>query len=357
MAVSHLTCVVRASAYSGRGAALVRSAAAFAALLALSFSPTIRADYCTDPSTTKHYYNQSSAAAACSAEVAAENILVYPLGGNFCSQGERSVRSKSIDCEPQTVPPGYPNDSAMPWLTCVNTSGQEVTMRGFTYSVVRDPNNQISTTQYFVYCPDGPPPPPMDCSKARGNPCDSATGNKYEIETDYRGQGVPSFTRSYNSLLVGSGSSELAAGWALSLNVRRISVNGAEVTLYLPDGRWEYFTCSNGTCQGKADSKLRLAYNAAGYTLTRLDGSNDRYDLNGVLQTETDAFGQLSSYGYDAQGRLQTITGPFGHTLTLGYDTSGRVGSVTDAAGRGIIYSYTAVGTTATYNLTRVNYP
>ena len=43
---------------------------------------------------------------------------------------------------------------------------------------------------------------PAGCDKARGNPCDAATGNKFETETDYLGSGnFPLvFRRSYNSL-------------------------------------------------------------------------------------------------------------------------------------------------------------
>ncbi|WP_169923922.1 RHS repeat-associated core domain-containing protein [Sulfurifustis variabilis] len=99
---------------------------------------------------------------------------------------------------------------------------------------------------------------------------------------------------------------------------------------------------------------MRLAQDASGYTLTHLDGSSERYGIDGALQTEADSAGRTTTYTVDAQGRL-IVTGPFGHTLTLAYDAAGRVDTITDSAGHVIDYTYTAAGTG--HNLTRVDYP
>ncbi|MDO8704977.1 MAG: RHS repeat-associated core domain-containing protein [Sulfuricaulis sp.] len=108
---------------------------------------------------------------------------------------------------------------------------------------------------------------------------------------------------------------------------------------------------TSGAWKGDSDTRTSLTQDASGYTLTRAEGTTERYDLNGKLLSETDSSGRITVYGYDGSGR-PTVTAPFGHTLTFGYNASNHVSTVTDPAGKVISYGYDANN-----NLTRVDYP
>lgn len=186
-----------------------------------------------------------------------------------------------------------------------------------------------------------------------GNPCNAATGNKYQTEIDYQKPGAADLTRHYNSQL--EKDLGLGFGWTAPFS-KRLEINSTHVQVRSANGRGEPFICPTGagSCAGDGDSSIYINKDASGYTLTRLDGSTERYGLTGALQAEADAAGRTTTYTVDAQGRL-IVTGPFGHTLTLAYDAAGRVDTITDSAGHVIDYTYTAAGTG--HNLTRVEYP
>jgi len=184
-----------------------------------------------------------------------------------------------------------------------------------------------------------------------GNPCNPATGNKYQSEIDYRSpDGTISFTRSYNS----GANKDLGLGYGWSANATPyLEINSTILTVWRGDGRGEHFTKNaSGAWQGEADSELILAQGATGYTLTHQDGATERYDSMGKLLSSTNRAGLTYVYGYNTQGKLATLTGPFGHALVFGYDASGHLSTFTDPAGK--IYSYAY---DASNNLIRVTYP
>lgn len=191
---------------------------------------------------------------------------------------------------------------------------------------------------------------PPSCSI--GNPCNPATGNKYQTETDYRSpDGTLNFTRAYNS---GAPQDRgLGVGWSTPARAQ-VEITSTRVIAWRGDGRGERFTkdSTTGQWQGDADGTLRLTQDAAGYTLTHPDGADERYTLSGQLLVQTSRTGLTTTYSYNAQGQLQTLTGPFGHTLNFTYDASGHLATLTDPGGQ--IYRY---GYDANNNLTRVTYP
>ena len=147
-------------------------------------------------------------------------------------------------------------------------------------------------------------------------------------------------------------------GWSSPFH-KRVEINYI-LQIRNGTGRGEPFTCSNGTCTGDPDTHFILTPDTSGYTLMLRGGVSERYDLLGKLLTETDTFGQITTYGY-TNGRLATVTGPFGHTLTFGYDVNGRVTTLTDPEGNIIYYDYdntfpTPVAPVPIGNLTRVRY-
>lgn len=184
-----------------------------------------------------------------------------------------------------------------------------------------------------------------------GNPCNPATGNKYQSETDYRSpDNRLTFTRAYNS--GGSKDIGLGYGWSSSATVY-FEVNGTTLTVWQGDGRGEPFTKNaSGVWQGDADSELILSEDATGYTLTFTDGAKERYSLAGKLLTHTNRTGLTYTYGYNAQGKLDSLAGPFGQRLLFGYDVGGHLIALTDPAGKLYSYAYDANN-----NLTRVTYP
>ena len=189
---------------------------------------------------------------------------------------------------------------------------------------------------------------PLESGKF-GNPCDAASGNKSQTERDYAGkEGIPSFTRYYHSHLkrdVG-----LGVGWTSPFH-KRLVISGW-VYVQRGNGYAETFNCSTTSCNGQY-SVIGLTKDAAGYTIRERDGSTERYDTTGALQTESDHAGNIiASYSYDANGRLTSVTGRYGHSFYLSYHASGHLATLTDPTGA--IYSYVY---DAASNLVRVNYP
>ncbi|MDH4215982.1 MAG: DUF6531 domain-containing protein, partial [Gallionella sp.] len=151
-----------------------------------------------------------------------------------------------------------------------------------------------------------------------GNPCNPANGNKYQADSDYvAGEGVPQVVRYYNSMLDAKDYG-LGYGWTWRA-AGKLELHSTLIQVRAGDGRGEPFTKnSTGQWIADADSKLSLVQDATGYTLTRQDGSSERYDTTGKLSAETDRSKRTTSYTYNSTGKLATVTGPFGHALTIG---------------------------------------
>jgi len=183
-----------------------------------------------------------------------------------------------------------------------------------------------------------------------GNPCDPASGNKWQIDEDYRSKdGALVYSRSYNSLLrraSGHGYNWVATNRLEIRNESRIQVRRA-------NGTGEPFEKDAlGIWVGDPDSSLTLIQDATGYSILQPDGTRERYDLFGYIVSETDRSGRTTAYSYDASHRLTVVTGHFGSRLIFGYGTTSRVATVTDPDGKVISYGYDANN-----NLTRVDYP
>jgi YD repeat-containing protein len=240
--------------------------------------------------------------------------------------------------------------------------------------------------------------PPL--GSCQGNPCNAGSGNKYQHETDYIGEGTFPLhvERFYNS----GGCASSAVGLTVWGNQWRgyydrsiaYASNGVSLktaTLTFNGGKQYYFNQSIGiatppltttTWTPDADLVGNLietgvdAYgNPVGWTFTNEDDEVETYNAAGTLVMITNSAGltQILTYSdgtagangaymLDAAGANTTSILPAGflirvtdssaRTIQFGYDVYHRVVKITDPAGGAYNYSY-AVGNT----LTSVTFP
>ena len=172
-----------------------------------------------------------------------------------------------------------------------------------------------------------------------GNPCNIATGNKYQREVDRAGGiGQLPIMRHYNSLRddvdVGFG-----RGWTAGF-LTTLEAVGNDFRVRRADGRAYRFTNDGGSWHADPDVQTRLFDDGQGYLVITADETEQRYDGSGRLLSETDRNGRTRSFSYDIAGRLTGIAGPLGATLSLSYDGNGHVISISDDAGRQWTYRY-----------------
>ena len=197
-----------------------------------------------------------------------------------------------------------------------------------------------------------------------GNPINAATGNKFQLETDFVGAAntglqLKRFYNSYNSqdttatAFVGA---KWHGTWQRSVS---LATNGTIAAYYTrEDGRVDTFTQNtSGAWVSDPDvtSSLSAVMNGTtqtGWQLAKADDSTEMYTADGRLSSITDRAGNVTNLAYDANNRLITVTGPFGHTLAFGYDSNNRVVSVTLPDGGVVAYGYDTNN-----NLTSATYP
>lgn len=177
----------------------------------------------------------------------------------------------------------------------------------------------------------------------RGNPISGASGNKYQVESDFAGgDGVPSFSRHYNStqrMDIG-----LGPGWTHDYTNRiELSVMGVAL-VRRSNGRIWVFRSINGGYQSDPDAPFRLEVTPGGssFNLIHPDGSLEVYGPQGQPLALVDYQGRATTFNLDTLGRITHVTGPFGHKLELGYQGTDRyrLQSVKFPDGRSASFSY-----------------
>ncbi|HEX9627514.1 MAG TPA: DUF6531 domain-containing protein, partial [Acidiferrobacterales bacterium] len=281
-----------------------------------------------------------------------------PVTGPCVSQqSQRYIdRWRKVIC-----PPGYPGrwDATVGYYRCLRVS-----------TLADPPKN----------CGDGGGGCDAGGKNNGGNPVNTATGNKYQVETDYAGSGpfALTLTRYYNSIRASGNYKEsgvFGTGWrsayvgpavitVQTMNLLTGEIDRTYATVHRPDGRSYYFRFDGTAWIPDADIEDRLARTASGWTYTLRDGTVEIYDH--VDRDDETGYGKLLAIRNPAGltqtlayytsgpdlGRLHTVTGPFGHTLSFGYDTAGRLATVTTPENKVIGYGYDANN-----NLARVDYP
>ncbi|MFC3652911.1 RHS repeat-associated core domain-containing protein [Dyella humi] len=198
------------------------------------------------------------------------------------------------------------------------------------------------------------------------NPINTASGNKYEKETDYVGTGPFPLrferTYSYNTSAANT-PTPMGIGWSHSYSshlVAYASVPGStldRVRAYRTDGRMLTFSLNGSSWQADADVTERLAVSGTGWQLTTADDAVETYDDEGRLLSITARGGYTQTLSYiDASNhpanQVQKVTDPQGRSLSFGYDANNRLSTVTDANGAVITYTYDTSN-----NLATVVYP
>ena len=246
------------------------------------------------------------------------------------------------------------------------------------------------------------------CTRCQGpqqatDPINTASGNKFETVTDYRGAGPFPLTlsRTFNSVLATEGYSpgqystgeNLGPGWTSSIGahlyvnpmplqvlpcVEPINQNQflcfdsvinppLEVTIWHADGSQDWFelstppqTLAAGTVfsnEQVGDGQLAVVNLPApntgtGFQFLRTDGYVELYNSSGQLLSVTNPNGLAQTYQYNTGSQVASVTDPFGRQLTFTYDANGRISSVINPIGGVYTYTYGASG-----NLTSVQYP
>ncbi|MFC4313027.1 DUF6531 domain-containing protein [Steroidobacter flavus] len=190
-----------------------------------------------------------------------------------------------------------------------------------------------------------------ECNLMTGNPINTATGNKYQRETDYLGQGpFPLvFERHYNSR--GKGSGILGPRWTSTFDRRLVVTTGGGVRmvrLTRADGAVLNFENSSGAWRADGDVAVSLVEVSGGWRVVNEDDSAELYDASGALTSLQTRSGMSQSLSYGTDGRLVAVIDAFGRGLNFAYDTQGRLIELHDPAGTVIAYGYDGSGRLST---------
>jgi len=171
--------------------------------------------------------------------------------------------------------------------------------------------------------------PGQDDSTVVGNPINAATGNKFQVETDYVGGGQEplTFARFYNSQLAGvSAGAVWGHSYSAFVDANPQQYGTSTVVLQRPDGkRLAFYRTSTGwTPTWKTDETLvevngvfelaTATLNGVTYSTAPTSFTNDGWVYtrsDGVIET------------YDPSGALTEVHYPGGNHLTLSYSAGG----------------------------------
>ena len=182
------------------------------------------------------------------------------------------------------------------------------------------------------------------CGKAMvGNPCNAATGNKFQQEKDYIGAGVMPlrFERYYNSL--GGASTSLGAKWRGTYH-RSLDIAANVIFARRQNGQRLRFIGNNNIWQSDRDVFIRLVNTNGLWELTTELDEVERYNANGRLMSITTREGWVQTLSYNTAGQLSLVADPAGRVLSFIYDSSGRLTELTDPAGELTRFEYSAAG-------------
>ena len=209
-----------------------------------------------------------------------------------------------------------------------------------------------------------------------GNPCDVATGNKYEREVDYAPTSPDglSYVRYYNSDTF-TPAGRLGLNWRDEFDrqllftdmkpVAKIAYRPIQALVYRPDGKIITFNINGSTfTAADPDTVETLSQvNADTWAFTTADDTVETYHKlfvgnDPIIQLQSIRFRTGVTLSLTWSGlNLATVTDSFGHSLAFAYDpNTGRLSSVTDPSGNVYFYNYNGTNYSFSY-LSDVYYP
>lgn len=204
---------------------------------------------------------------------------------------------------------------------------------------------------------------PSDCDEVSpyvGNPCNSATGNKYHREIDYKSEvnGSVQFARHYNSLASPNFNnrnnvSPIGRRWRHTYS-REIIKIGSDINSYAVlrhTGKIYYFNEVDGVVSSAPDVKIKLIKTDNGYEILLEDDTREIYDDSGKLLYIIARGGITQTLSYDEAGILQEVNDDFGRTLLFNYDQELNLISLKDPDENVTEFSY------SNGNLVKVTHP
>ena len=158
------------------------------------------------------------------------------------------------------------------------------------------------------------------------------TGGAFWQEQDFEGgDGVPSLTRYYNSMVLDDRAG-MGFGWTHSQFRRLWFRMRGEVRVMRPDGATIKFVAGEDgqPYDTEPGVDLRLERNSDGtFRLTLRDGTTEDYSANGLVTKISEPSGLATTYTYvNAYGKLSTVRGPFGHTMTFTWSSTAATSSL-----------------------------
>lgn len=216
-----------------------------------------------------------------------------------------------------------------------------------------------------------PPDKNKDCP-CIGNPISYATGNKHQIEADYRSAvGSLEFVRYYNSerpskylsnfpfadngdTYPSSATRAPGMGWQHNFHKRILFQTVAAVaTVSRANGSIIPFVQNGGVWSTDADVNAKLVQNGNTWVLTTPEDDIETYDKNGRLMSIRNRAGVTQTLSYVGDGQLiESVIDSFGRQLSFAYDTEFRLQQMTAPDGGKYVYAYDANN-----NLVSVTYP
>ncbi|MGO9444523.1 MAG: DUF6531 domain-containing protein [Thiobacillaceae bacterium] len=227
---------------------------------------------------------------------------------------------------------------------------------------------------------------PRDGCKVTGDPVNTGTGNKFQIETDFPANSASplSFSRTYNSST--SVATTMGGGWQHSYERFITVLNNGSVEAMRSDGKSYVFTLSNGVYTAPDTKDSLQALSGGGWSYVTSDDTTETYNATGILQSITDHAGRTQTLTYSdgttgpnggyvlnasgnstpstlPSGLLKRVTDASGRTLSFGYDVYARIVLMIDPSGGTYHYGYDEAssivvsGQYAANNLTSVTYP
>lgn len=200
------------------------------------------------------------------------------------------------------------------------------------------------------------------CDETEANPCNPATGDKVDSQTDISFSGL-SFTRFYSSLR-GASDTGLGENWSHNYYKRLIGGNTDSEPVSLQFGAGKQFALefvgheAINVGVNELGDPLQLfvaVYGSSNHphyqvAVSRVPGIESRflryadatieiYDAQGKL-TQIDNKGHKTNLSYNRRAQLTTVADQYGHSLTFQYNANGNISNVTTSNGEAFAYAY-----------------